>query len=174
MLSLLDTGAGRHCRRPLRTEHWSTEPRSQKMSSDRRRRPAQPTADRPLRLTRLEPIPNLGLLQFRQPSHQGFVAYTVHPCRPPPVTPNPDAWQSPSHGNQERVALWARHGTTPDPGGTYSHLSSGFRRALADDPACWVSLNPPLVWISLHPAHIGTYALAVVRAPTAIAKGGSR
>ncbi len=46
--------------------------------------------------------------------------------------------------------------STPDPGGTYSHLSPGFRRALADDPACWVSLNPPVGWISLHPAHIGS------------------
>ena len=48
---LLPFGQRQPKRRPVRTRQRSTEPRSQQMSPDRRRRPTQPAADRPLRLT---------------------------------------------------------------------------------------------------------------------------
>ncbi len=67
--NLLPFGQRQPKGRPLRTRHRSTEPRTQQMSPDRRRRSPQPPADRPLRLTSLEPIPNLNLLQLGQPSH---------------------------------------------------------------------------------------------------------
>ena len=46
-----------------------TKPGRHHMGPDRRRWPPQPATDRPQRLTRLEPIPDLELLRLRQPAH---------------------------------------------------------------------------------------------------------
>jgi len=100
-------------RRPLRRRHRPLPPRRHDMGPDRRRRPTQPAANRPQRLTQFEPIPDLRPLRPRQSPHHSPPRETQQLSskvmqRPPEITAD-------MGGSLARFHVSERRNPVPEP-----------------------------------------------------------